>query len=180
MNIKCIAFDCFGTVFDMSKISKDEIQDYVNHVNNKNFSPYSFPDSWYDLKSHRDSSDGIASLQDREYFCVALSNGSYDLIKNISEKNSIYWDYIIDLNKHKVYKPHTDAYKTIEKDTNFQPSETLMVTANPTFGDIEGARSINMHNIVIRHGYPNSIIELADLLHKKSMYKISWSFDYKG
>ena len=173
MKIKCIAFDCFGTVFDMSHISNNEIKDYVDHVNQHDYSPYSFPNSWYNLKSHPDSAEGIKLLQERGYFCVALSNGSYDLIKRVSESNNIYWDHIVDLNKHKVYKPRFDAYKTIEKDTNFQPSETLMVTANPTFGDIEGARNIHMNNIVIRHGYPNTIIELADLLHKKSMYKIS-------
>ena len=83
------------------------------------------------------------------------------MIKIISESNNIYWDYIINLNEHKVYKPHFDAYKTIEKDTNFKPSETLMVTANPKFGDIEGARNINMRSAVIRHGYLNTIPELV-------------------
>lgn len=161
MNIKCVAFDCFGTVFDMSNISRDQINNYVDHVNKKDFSPYIFPNNWYNLKSHSDSANGIKLLQDKGYYCVALSNGSYDLIKNISERNNIYWNYIVDLNKHKVYKPHFDAYKTIEKDTNFKPFETLMVTANPKFGDIEGARNINMPSAIIRHGYLNTIPELV-------------------
>jgi FMN phosphatase YigB (HAD superfamily) len=162
--IKCIAFDCFGTVFDMRNISRQEIQDYVDHVNKKDFSPYSFPNSWYALTAHEDSAAGIKLLQDNGYYCLALSNGSYDLIKTISESNNIYWNYIINLNKHKVYKPHFDAYKTIETDTNFKPTETLMVTANPKFGDIEGAKNINMYSAVIRHGYLNTIPELVDYI----------------
>jgi hypothetical protein len=39
-----------------------------------------------------------------------------------------------------------------------------MVTANPTFGDIEGAKAIGMQSQVIRHSYPNTIIELAEML----------------
>jgi 2-haloalkanoic acid dehalogenase type II len=159
--IKCIAFDCFGTVFDMSNLSREEIKDYVDHVNLKDFSPYYFTYEWKSLIAHEDSASGIKLLQDNGYYCVALSNGSYDLIKIISESNNIYWDYIINLNEHKVYKPHFDAYKTIEKDTNFKPSETLMVSANPKFGDIEGARNINMRSAVIRHGYLNTIPELV-------------------
>lgn len=164
MKIKCIAFDCFGTVFDMKDISNNEIKDYVDHVNRHDYEPYSFPNSWYNLKSHPDSAEGIKLLQKHGYFCVALSNGSYDLIKRVSESNNIHWDHIVDLNKHKVYKPHFDAYKTIEKDTNFKPSETLMVTANPKFGDIEGARNINMRSAIIRHGYLNTIPELVEYI----------------
>jgi hypothetical protein len=47
-----------------------------------------------------------------------------------------------------------------------KPEETLMVTANPTFGDIEGAAAIGMPSQVIRHGYPNTVIELAEMLLK--------------
>ena len=36
-----------------------------------------------------------------------------------------------------------------------------MVTANPKFGDIEGARNINMRSAIIRHGYLNTIPELV-------------------
>ncbi len=41
--INCIAFDCFGTVFDMSGVSKDEIRDYVAHVNKADFTPFVSP-----------------------------------------------------------------------------------------------------------------------------------------
>jgi 2-haloalkanoic acid dehalogenase type II len=163
--IKCIAFDCFGTVFDMSAVSRDEIAAYVEHVKQDDFSPYKFPDSWWKLKAHADSADGILRLQDAGFSCVTLSNGSAGLLRYVSRQNEILWDFIIDLVTHRVYKPHIDAYRTIEKQLGFAPAETLMVTANPTFGDIEGAAAIGMQSQVIRQpGKIQTIIELAELL----------------
>lgn len=164
MTLKCIAFDCFWTVFDMADIPPAEIRDYVSHVRRNDFSPYQFPDSWRQLHAWPDSSPAIARLQDYGYRCVALSNGTVDLVRYISESSFIYWDTIIDLVAHRVYKPHLDAYRTIENDLGFRPDECLMVTANPTFGDLEGAAAIGMKSQVIRHGKPNTIIELADML----------------
>ena len=165
MKIKCIAFDCFGTVFDMSGVSRDEIKAYVEHVKKADFMPFKFPKSWWELKMHPDSEEGINMLQEAGFHCVALSNGDANLIDEVSQNSGVYFHYIIDLAcRHRVYKPNVDAYKTIEKDVGFKPAETLMVTANPTFGDIEGAAAIGMPSQVIRHGFPNTIIELAEML----------------
>jgi FMN phosphatase YigB (HAD superfamily) len=104
-------------------------------------------------------------LQDVGFSCVTLSNGSSNLLRYVSRQNGILWDFIIDLVTHRVYKPHVDAYRTVEKQLGFAPSETLMVTANPTFGDIEGAAAIGMQSQVIRQpGMPQTIIELAEKL----------------
>ncbi len=80
--------------------------------------------------------------------CVTLSNGDNNLIFERSMKYGIHWDTMIDLRLNRVYKPNTDAYRTIEKELGFKPAETLMVTANPTFGDIEGAAAIGMQSQV--------------------------------
>jgi len=164
--IKCIAFDCFGTVFDMSGVSRDEIKAYVDHVRRKDFSPFDFPQSWWNLKSHPDAEEGVKRLQRSGFTCVAMSNGSRELIEVNSASGFIFWDTVIDLVRRRVYKPHIDAYRMIEKQAGFKPAETLMVTANPTFGDIEGSAAIGMPSQVIRHGYPNTIIELAEMLAK--------------
>ena len=166
--VKCIAFDCFGTVFDMSTVSREEISDYVQHVKKADFSPYAFSDAWFDLKAHPDSAEGIRRLQSDGYKCVTLSNGGWGMLGGISAINGIIWDHITDLIEHRAYKPNNlDAYRAIEKDLGFFPSQTLMVTANPTFGDIKGAAAIGMPSQVIRHGYPNTIIELAEMLNSK-------------
>ncbi len=163
VNIKCVAFDCFGTVFDMSGVSREEIKAYVDHVRKADFTPFDFPKSWWELKSHPDAKDGIQTLQAMGLFCIALSNGDANLIDDVSHRNGFDFDYVIDLaGRHRIYKPHVDAYRTVEKDLGYKPSETLMVTANPTFGDIEGAAAIGMHSQVIRQpGLPQTIIELA-------------------
>lgn len=151
--IKVFAFDCFGTVFNMDGIPSEEIRDYVAHVRAENFAPYDFPESWYTLDAHPDSAVGIESLQFQGFKCVALSNGSVDLIDKISINNGIHWDHIVDLVAHKVYKPNRNAYFTIKKDLGTEPEETVMITANPSFGDIEGAYSVGMHAKIIRRPY---------------------------
>lgn len=161
--IKCIAFDCFGTLFDMSGVPKDEISDYARHVRQEMFIPYTFPEHWYRLPSHPDVAEGVRRLR-KNHFCVALSNGPRDLITLAACRNDFSFDHVIDLLDWRVYKPHRAAYMTVFAETKFKPEQTLMVTANPTFGDVEGAEYIGMRSKVIRHGYPNTVIELADLL----------------
>jgi HAD superfamily hydrolase (TIGR01493 family) len=166
MKIKCIAFDCFGTVFDMSSVSRDEIKAYVEHVRKSDFSPFQFSKSWWNLKPYPDSRRGLELLRGMGFECVTLSNGDAGLLGYISRAADLPWSAIIDLASHKFYKPHVMAYRAVEKDRGFKPEETLMVTANPTFGDIEGAAAIGMPSQVIRHGHPNTVIELAEMLLK--------------
>lgn len=160
--IKCAAFDCFGTVFDTSALPRENIADYVRHVRSATFSPYTFPPAWYDLPAHPDSAAGIRMLRESGIACVALSNGTPELIRHLSRRAEILWDCVIDLAARGVYKPHLDAYRAVEDVFGPPPNETIMVTANPTFGDIEGAVAVGMQAWVIRHGYPNTIIELAE------------------
>ena len=149
----------------MSRISHEEIKAYVDHVRKEDFTPFKFPDSWFNLKAHPDSAEGIKRLQRMGYKCVTLSNGGWGMLDNISALNGIGWDHITDLIEHRVYKPHVDAYRTIQKDLGFTPAETLMVTANPTFGDIEGAAAIGMQSQIIRQpGMPQTIVELSERL----------------
>jgi 2-haloalkanoic acid dehalogenase type II len=164
--IKCVAFDCFGTVFDMSGISRNEISDYVEHVRREDFSPFQFPRSWWELKAHSDSAKGVERIRKAGIRCVAMSNGSIELIGHISTASGVRWDHIVDLRKARIYKPHVDAYRVIQTQTGFLPAETLMVTANPSFGDLEGAEAVGMRSEVIRAaGYPlRNIIDLAEFL----------------
>ncbi len=164
MELKVVAFDCFGTVFDMTPISRDEIAAYVEHVRRDDFSPFAFPESWRSLNAHPDAREGIERLQDAGLVCVTLSNGSSELLTILSQNAGIVWNRIVDLSSHRVYKPHVEAYRVVGRETGFGPHESLMVTANPTFGDIEGAAAIGMRSQVIRHGHPNTIVELAEML----------------
>lgn len=164
--VRCIAFDCFGTLFDMSGIPKEEIAAYARHVRQEMFIPYTFPDHWHELPAHPDVAEGMARLwkHRRGFHLVALSNGPPSLIRELASRAGFEFDTVIDLLRYRVYKPHRAAYMTVFAETKFKPEQTLMVTANPTFGDIEGAESIGMRAQVIRHGYPNTVTELAGML----------------
>lgn len=163
--MKVIAFDCFGTVFDMSGISREEIASYVEHVHKNDFSPFTFAPGWWNLKAHPDAEQGIKALQDAGFTCIAASNGSPELITQVSMSNHIHWNAIVDFASARAYKPHTAAYHEIVRVAGVDPSSILMVTANPTFGDIEGAASVGMRSQVIRReNTPQSIIELANQL----------------
>lgn len=158
-------FDCFGTVFDMSTVSKTEIKAYVAHVRLEIFSAFQFPESWWKLKAHRDAADGLRAIKKLGIKCFAMSNGSVELVEHISSANGIRWDGVIDFRKAKIYKPHPDAYRVSQTQTGILPADSLMVTANPTFGDVEGSQAIGMQCQVIRQGnYPDTITDLADLL----------------
>jgi len=161
---KAIAFDCFGTLFDMSGIPKEQIADYVQHVRRADFTPFAFAKEWYSLQAHPDVAEGIARLRAAGIKCVALSNGTWSMIFRLAANNGFAFDHFCDLWAAGVFKPHVNAYRVVEKETGFKPAETLMVTANPTFGDIEGSASIGMPSQVIRHGYPNTVTELAEML----------------
>lgn len=161
------AFDCFGTVFDASGLPRELVAAYVEHVNAENFSPFEFPQEWYELPAHPDSAEGIRRLRAGGIRCVTLSNGSKELLEALSNRAGIEWDAIIDLAAHRVYKPNQRAYRTVELETGATPGESLLVTANKTFGDVEGASSIGMGWILIRQPeefWPASIVEFAELL----------------
>ena len=162
-------FDCFGTVFDMSDIPREEIAAYVEHVRREDFTPYEFPPSWYSLKAHPDAAEGIRHLRyNCGLRCVAFSNGSWELISEISKANSIRWSGITSPAACQAYKPHPKAYESAVRMMRVPAIQCLMVTANPTFGDIEGAAGAGMQSCVIRHGFPNNIIELAEVIDNES------------
>ena len=108
-----LAFDCFGTVFDMADFDRELIHDYVRHVKEKPSEKFCFPEAWWQIKPHADSAAGIKKLQEAGFVCIAASNGSYNLIAHISNKAGIEWNGITDFAKHGFYKPDVRAYTAI-------------------------------------------------------------------
>jgi hypothetical protein len=80
------------------------------------------------------------------------------------------FDHIVDLAKYKVYKPFHRAYQVLMDEVKYSslvPVEEVaesicIVTANPTFGDVEGAMSNDMGIEVIRQQY-SRFETLADM-----------------
>lgn len=162
--LKVIAFDVFNTIVSFEGVDKEEIRAYARHIKQPSWSPLVLPKSWETLKAFPDSKQGIQMLREN-YKCVTLSNGPSDLLRKISEFNDIEWDFIIPLEKYKVYKPNRIAYLTVCSTFDVKPEEVMMVSANKTFGDIEAALSLGMKASLIRQGDNiDTIIDLAATL----------------
>jgi len=162
--MQVIAFDVFGTVFDLSKVPNEEINYYGNHIRQEIWQPLNFPQSWENIPAHPDAAEGIAILR-RNYQVVTLSNCPMKLLTKLSKKNHISWDAIIPIESYQVYKPNPLAYQIACQLMGERPENIMMVTANPTFGDIEQAQKLNMIPQIIRHpNHPKDILELAKII----------------
>lgn len=166
--LKVIAFDVFGTVFDLSSVDRDEVRAYARHLkafhHTNAWLPLELPKSWETLPAHADSAEGVAKLRER-YKVVTCSNGPRPLLTKLSAHNGIEWDEIIALEMNRVYKPNPRAYLTVCEVMNVEPSEVMMVTANETFGDLEASAALGMTPMLIRaETGPKTIVDLAHYL----------------
>lgn len=165
-NIKVIAFDLFGTVFNADGVSHEEKDAYVNHVRQYRttqfWRPLHLPTSWQAMPPHADSAPGIRKLRILGYKCVTLTNWPYYQIQAASQNARIEWDQMILLERYRVYKPSLVAYAAAAERTRVLPSEVLMVTANPGAGDDTYPARIGMRSLVIRGDSEiSTIINLA-------------------
>jgi 2-haloalkanoic acid dehalogenase type II len=167
--IKVIGFDCFNTVFDMSSIPRESVANYVSgslDCKDESWRPLYLPAEWYKLKAHPDAAPGIKSLRSK-YIVTTMSNGPVELLSHISRANNISWDLITPIELLKVYKRNPEAYLTLCDLFRVHPTEVMIVTANPTFGDVEAAEKLGMQPCVIRNNhpaYPKDICDLAQRL----------------
>lgn len=162
--MKVIAFDVFGTVFDLSGVPQEEVRAYGRHIKKAEWTPLVLPPSWQSLPAHPDAAEGISLLRGK-YMVVTCSNGPLGLLARLSKHNNIEWDAIIPLELNKVFKPNTAAYMTVCDVLGVPPQDVLLVTANEKFGDLEAAKAVGMWTALIRaEGGPKDIIELARLL----------------
>jgi 2-haloacid dehalogenase len=163
MAIEVVAFDTFGTVFDLSQVDHQEIRDYAHHIRKPDWSPLHLPESWTKLPAHPDSKLGLDDLR-KKYMVVTCSNGPLGLLAKLSRYNNIQWDAIIPLELNKVYKPNPKAYLTVCEVLGVEPSKVAMVTANKDFGDLEGSESVGIKPILIRgSSWIDNIIYLAKM-----------------
>jgi FMN phosphatase YigB (HAD superfamily) len=168
-SIKVIGFDCFNTVFDMSSIPRESVANYVSgslDCKDESWRPLYLPVEWYNLKAHPDAALGIKSLRSK-YIVTTMSNGPVELLSHISRTNGIDWDLITPIELRKVYKRNPEAYLTLCDLFRVHPREVMIVTANPTFGDVEVAGKLGMQYCIIRNGqpaWPKDILDLAQRL----------------
>lgn len=162
MNI--IAFDLFGTVFDLSGVPRQEIRDYVHHIRQPEWAPLHLPKSWEQMPAHPDSREGISRLRKR-FIVVTCSNGPLGLTTKMCRHSGIQFDAIIPLELSRVYKTNPRAYLTVCDVLDVEPKQVRMVTANKDFGDLEASAALGMEPTLIRgHSGFRDIIDLAKYL----------------
>lgn len=161
--MKIVAFDVFGTVFNLAGVPRHEIKEYADHIRKPEWSPLTLPKWWESLPSHPDSREGIAAIRER-FIVVTMSNGPLGMLSRLSKHNGISWDAIIPLEMKKVFKPNPSAYMTICEVFRVDPCDVMMVTANEHFGDLEASAALGMVPKLIRGSQTKNIIELAQEL----------------
>jgi FMN phosphatase YigB (HAD superfamily) len=148
--IKVIAFDLFGTVFDMSGVSRQEIRNYINHINKDSWSPLVLSKAWECLPAFEDSAPGIEEL--RENFTVlTCTNAPLGTQIKLCKNNGVLFDGYIPLELSRAFKTRPQTYKSVYEIMNIEPEEMMMVTANKTFGDLEASKNLGINPVFIRH-----------------------------
>jgi 2-haloacid dehalogenase len=167
--MKVIAFDCFGTVFDLTGVPRGEVKAYIDHIEKPEWSPLELPQHWQDLPAHADAREGVERLRSR-FRVVTCSNGPLAMLSAMSWRAGIRWDAIVPLEANRVFKPDPLAYRTVSQVCCVERSDVLVVTANTRlgrrdFGDVEAARWAGMKSVLIRGDSPiPDIIALAERL----------------
>lgn len=163
--VKVVAFDLFGTVFDMSGVDREEIREYVRQLKLPEWQPLKLPSHWDNVPAHRDAEEGICMLRHQVKHVVTCSNGPLGTMYRMSRNALIEWDLIIPLEINRVYKTNPKAYMTVCEVLNCEPQDVLMVTANETFGDLEASRALGMQAVLIRGDSEiEDIVQLAERL----------------
>lgn len=167
MAIKVIAFDLFGTVFDLSSTPKDEIRDYIKQVRRPDWEELDLPDSWEFLENFPDSKEGLDRLA-RRYTLVTCSNAPVWLQRRMLQHNKLYcFSRLIDFTKVKAYKPDPKTYSLVFQDMEVEPQECLMITGNEGSPDLDAAESVGMKSFGIRKAGTKpeiNLIHLAEIL----------------
>lgn len=161
MTTKVIAFDLFGTVFDPIFAKAKDRAKYIERMTAKSYEKMRLPKAWQKLPAFPDAKDGIALLRNK-FKVVTCSNWDFETTVDCLSFNNIDVDYVVDISWVRAYKPKLVTYAHICDVMQVEPGEVLFVTGNKGGPDNTGApEKIGMKTILIRHGWPNTITELA-------------------
>lgn len=163
--IRVMAFDLFGTIFDMSKIPRQEISDYIRHIRQKKWEPLELPKSWEKLKPFNDCDESLEKIRNMGIKVVTCSNAPIKLQHKLDRYD--FFDHYIDLSQVKAYKPHPDTYSLIFQEMGVQPCECAMVTGNEGSPDPEGSELVGIKPLVIRKAnrFKLDLWDLAEALY---------------
>jgi FMN phosphatase YigB (HAD superfamily) len=154
---KLLAFDWFNTLGDiMGFATREERQWYAEQIdrNQKEWRPFELSDRWREMPVFDDVVEGIAKIWTKGVKVVIFSNAPEPLALAMLAHNGVEVDGVVPLERYETSKPSDDAYWSLRSwaFVNFrvEHEEIAVVTANETFGDLEGAKAAGMQSFLIR------------------------------
>lgn len=160
-----LAFDCFGTVFDIRGLKPADIHSYVMQVKEgrSEWKPLELPPEWSQMPAWPDSADAIAQLRMNGHTCVTCSNLPLGLLYYASELAGISWDAICPLESARTYKPDRRAYEVVCGVMQLSPHQVTVVTAHAEGPDIKGAPAAGMNVMLVRQN-GETLLDLVEKL----------------
>lgn len=158
---KVAFFDLNNTCLQMTGATREEIEAYIAHIKQP-WSPLKLPDHWVKFEPFPEVAWAINNLQEKGIICCTLSNNPINIqIYQMRYANIWAFDFLVPLEAYRVFKPDVKAYQVACNLLQVAPEDALMVTANHSFGDIEGATIIGMPSVWIdrRNENPNYLIK---------------------
>jgi FMN phosphatase YigB (HAD superfamily) len=149
--MKLLAFDLFGTIFDVRNGAKrEDLRSYGEQIerNKTDWQPFKLPDEWENLPVFPDAAEGIRKLRER-FFVVTMSNAPAPLQMRMLRKAGISFDGITPLELFRASKPVMATYTAVQM-WGVPFKECGMVTANKDFGDLEASEHLGMRPLLIR------------------------------
>lgn len=156
-----LAFDVFNTIVMFADVPYKERKSYSDQLKADEYKDLVLPDWWDSLPAYPDSKEGIARLRTK-YDVITFTNCPLAMRLRLFENIGIEVDLHFPLEFHQVHKPKPRAYSVLAQ--HYEGRKVTVISANKKFGDIEGARAAGMESLLIRNGYPNTIVELAEML----------------
>ena len=150
--IEAIFFDVFGTLLDMRDVPREELKAYGDHLRKYQetgeYQPLELPAHWHSLPAFPDAMAGLERLGNK-FRLYTFSNGPVQLTVDALWSSGIRMR-AIDVRQARGFKPVQWIYPWACGRVGFAPGQCLMVTANQSFGDLEGAKACGMSPWLIR------------------------------
>lgn len=167
---KLLAFDWFNTLGRFRDFAtREEWAAYAQQIeeNRTHWEPFRLSRRWREMPVFDDVVLGVEKLR-KLCRVVVFSNAPVPLAEAMIAHNRVQLDGVMPLEDFRVSKPHPQAYRSLANWAHGQydlhPAEICVVTANETFGDLEGARAAGMQSVLIRGEECPTLFDLAEAI----------------
>lgn len=162
MDVDGIAFDAFGTLFDLGELEdrfKQTVVPWTWHATvSERFRPLPEiveaagidPARVESLPAYDDVADDLAALSGPPL--AVLSNGTRDGLRELVDAAGLtaYFDHLLAADQVAAYKPAPDIYALAAKAFGTEPGRVLLVSSNEW--DIAGAAEMGMRTAWLARG----------------------------